>query len=213
MTWFVSFQVEPGDNPNHLRNTFKMLNPTLFLFLLYLLGFRAPLPTEAATLLYVKPTESTPCPGEPCHTLDEYAQNASQYFVSDTTVEFLPGTHNLSQPLCVSGINNLSLVARNAARNETVIRLSEALWFTNVSNLTFVDCNFSQSNGSIIVDTSHSVTFSGCDFPDSGKYWFYPLVAPLVYLGTSHNVDCKFCEGNVHQVVSMVTSHSSLKSM
>ena len=115
-----------------------MLNPTLFLFLFYLLGFCAPLPAEAATVLYVKPTESTPCPGEPCHTLDEYAQNTSQYFVSDTTVKFLPGTHNLSQPLYVSGINNLSLITRNATKNKTVIRLSEALWFTNISNLTLL---------------------------------------------------------------------------
>ena len=116
-----------------------MLNPTLFLFLFYLMGFCAPLPTEAATMLYVKPTEYTSCPGEPCHTLDEYAQNASQYFVSDTTMEFLPGTHNLSQPLYVSDINNLSLITRNATKNKTVIRLFEALWFTNISNLTLLD--------------------------------------------------------------------------
>ena len=184
-----------------------MLHPIL-LMLLPSLGFRTPLPTEAATVLYVKPTESTPCPGEPCHTLDEYAQNTSQYFVSDTTVEFLPGTHNLSQLLNISSVNNLSLVARNVARNETVIRLSEPLWFTNVSNLTIVDCDFSQSNTSIVVDTSHSVTFSDCDFPDSSKHWY--STNPLVYLVTSHNItftDCKFSEANVLQVVSMVTAH------
>ena len=90
-------------------------------------------------MLYVKPTEYTTCPGEPCHTLDEYAQNASQYFISDTSVEFLPGTHSLSQPLNISGVNNLSWVARNAARNETIIRLFEPLQFTNVSNLTLLD--------------------------------------------------------------------------
>ena len=90
-------------------------------------------------MLYVKPTEDTTCPGEPCHTLDEYAQNAPQYFISDTSVEFLPGTHSLSQPLNISGVNNLSWVARNAARNETVIRLFEPLQFTNVSNLTLLD--------------------------------------------------------------------------
>ena len=112
-----------------------MLHSTLLQLLLLSLGFPALFPAGAATALYVKPTESTPCPGEPCHTLDEYAQNASQYFVSDTTVEFLPGTHDLSQPLNISDVNSLSLVARNAARNETVIRLFEALWFTNASNL------------------------------------------------------------------------------
>ena len=112
-----------------------MPHPILLLFLLSL-GFPAPLPAGASTVLYVKPTESTPCPGEPCHTLDEYAQNASQYFV--TIVEFLPGTHNLNQPLYVSGANNLSLITRNATRNKTVIRLFEALWFTNISSLTLL---------------------------------------------------------------------------
>ena len=191
-----------------MTTTTRMFHAIL-LILLPSLGFPAPLPAEAATVLYVKPTESTPCPGEPCHTLDEYVQNGSQYFVSDTTVEFLQGTHNLSQPLNISGVNNLSLVARNVARNETIIWLSEHLRFTNVSNLTFVDCDFSQSNTSIVVNTSHSVTFSDCDFPDSGKYWY--STNPLVYLVTSHNVtftDCKFSEGNVLQVVSMVTSHN-----
>ena len=149
--------------------------PILLMFLLSL-GFPTPFPVEAATVLYVKPTESTPCPGEPCHTLDKYAQNATEYFVSDTTVEILPGTHNLSQPLYISRINNLSLVARNATRDETMIWLSELLRFTNVSNLTFVDCDFSQSNGSIIVNTSHSVTFSDCDFSDSVKYRYNQLV-------------------------------------
>ena len=32
-----------------------------------------PVPAGAATTLYVKHTEDTPFPGEPCHTFDEYA--------------------------------------------------------------------------------------------------------------------------------------------
>ena len=71
---------------------------TLLLLILLSLGLPALLPAGAATVLYVKPTKDTPCPSEPCHTLDEYAQNTSQYF-SGTTIEFLPGTHNLSKPL------------------------------------------------------------------------------------------------------------------
>ena len=71
---------------------------TLLLLILLSLGLPALLPAGAATVLYVKPTKDIPCPSEPCHTLDEYAQNTSQYF-SGTTIEFLPGTHNLSKPL------------------------------------------------------------------------------------------------------------------
>ena len=185
-----------------------MSHPILLLLLLLSLGFPAPFPAEAVTVLYVKPTESTPCIGEPCHTLDEYALNTSQYFVSNTTVEFLPGTHNLSQPLHISGVNNLSLVVGNTTmdENETVIRLYEALWFTNVSNLTFIDCDFSQSNGSIIVDTSHSVAFSDCDF-SANVY-----VNQIVSLVNSHSVtfiDCDFsgnAAGNIVQLTEE-TSH------
>ena len=127
----ISFQAQPEWN--------EMLHRTLLLLILLFLGLPALLPAGAATVLYVKPTEDTPCPGASCHTLDEYVQNASQYFVSDTSVKFLPGTHSLSQPLNISGVNNLSWVARNAARNETIIRLSEPLQFINVSNLTLLD--------------------------------------------------------------------------
>ena len=105
---------------------------TIFLLFLLSFGFPAPFPAGAATVLYVKPTKDTPCPSEPCHTLDEYAQYTSQYF-SGTTIEFLPGTHNLSKPLHISGIHNLSLLGRNVTRNETVICISraEALHFTH----------------------------------------------------------------------------------
>ena len=111
----------------------KMPYNTLLLLFLLSLSFPALLPAGAATVLYVKPTKDTPCPSEPCHTLDEYAQNATRYFVSDTAIEFLPGTYNLSKPLHISGINNLSLLVRNGTRNATVIWISrsEALHFTH----------------------------------------------------------------------------------
>ena len=104
---------------------------TLLLLFLLSLGFPVLLPAGAATVLYVKPTIDTPCPSEPCHTLDDYAQYATRHLVSVTAIEFLPGTYNLSKPLHISGINNLSLLVRNATRNATVIWISrsEALHF------------------------------------------------------------------------------------
>ncbi len=87
--------------------------------------------------LYVKPTEDTSCP-EPCHTLDEYVQNATQYFVSSTAFNFLPGTHNLSQPLNVSGVTNLALVASNGTVNITC-PYNSWLSFSEISNLTLED--------------------------------------------------------------------------
>ena len=180
-----------------------MPHPTLLLLLLLSLGSPALLPT--GSVLYVKPTEETPCPGDPCHTLDEYAQNATQYLVSDTTMEFLPGSHILSQPLNIRGISNLFLTARNDTRNETIVRLSEALWFTNVSNLTFVDCDFFNSSGSIDLHTSHSVTFIHCHL--SGWY-----INDTVHLITSRNVtfiDCTFSLNSaVDKIVWLELSHN-----
>ena len=112
-----------------------MPNNTLLLLFLLSLGFPAPLPAGAATVLYVKPTKDTPCPSEPCHTQDEYAQNVPRHFVSDTAIEFLPGTYNLSKPLHISGINNLSLLVRNATRNLTVIRISRPEAIDNVTTM------------------------------------------------------------------------------
>jgi len=101
---------------------------TLLLLFLLSLGFPVLLPAGAATVLYVKPTIDTPCPSEPCHTLAQYA---TRHLISVTAIEFLPGTYNLSKPLHISGINNLSLLVRNATRNATVIWISrsEALHF------------------------------------------------------------------------------------
>ena len=182
----------------------KMPHPTLLLLLLSL-GSPLLLPAGAATVLYVKPTEETPCPGEPCHTLDEYAQNSTQYFVSDATMKFLRGTHILNWPLNIHGINNLFLTARNATGNETIVRLSKPLWFTNVSNLTFVDCDFSNSNGSIIgLNASHNVAFIHCHF--TGRYMY-----ATVHLVTSHNVtfiDCTFSlNSDVNKSVWLEFSH------
>ena len=47
-----------------------------------------------ARTVYVKPEHYYhPCPGEPCHTLAYCEQRVPQYFVSNTTIVFLNGTH------------------------------------------------------------------------------------------------------------------------
>ncbi len=44
---------------------------------------------------YVTPTSDTPCPGEPCHTLSQYAEQDFKNFSSSTTLLFLSGDHTL----------------------------------------------------------------------------------------------------------------------
>ena len=119
-------------------------------------------------MLYVKPTEDTPCPpGEPCHTLDEYIRNITKYFVSRTTFSFLPGTHNLSRPVFVSNEHDLAMIAYNASADKPVVFCkpftitstdTTFLYFTNASNLTIHLLNFTHC-GYIGLD-SHSGALS-----------------------------------------------------
>ncbi len=118
--------------------------------LLFLLPAHGGEPTTAVQELYVKPTESTSCP-EPCHTLDEYVQNTTQYFVSNTTFRFLPGNHELGQSLNVNGVANLALVAVGGTANITC-RYTSPLSFTEISNLTLEDLTLSLCGTLVLTD-------------------------------------------------------------
>ena len=65
--------------------------------------------SSAASVYYVKPTPDTECPGNPCFTLSEYAQNVSQYFTSNGTFEFLPGNHSLDRDITVFDVSSVSI--------------------------------------------------------------------------------------------------------
>jgi len=128
----------------------------LLSLLLLFLAFPFPLPTKATSrILYVKPTEgNTHCPStaKACLTLDEYAQNTTEYFVSNTTFEFLPGTHMITQlqlPLQFANISNLALVSANWSHMlidcEGAGSRVEYLTFHMISNLTLRELNFTAS--------------------------------------------------------------------
>ena len=56
---------------------------------------------------YITPTPDTPCPGDPCHTLSQYAEQDFKNFSSNTTLVFLPGDHTLNH--IISFEHNLGL--------------------------------------------------------------------------------------------------------
>ena len=130
-----------------------MLHPTLLLLLLLLsLGFTTPTPAQADTILYVKPTEDTKCPGEPCHTLDEYLNETHhhEYFpYNNTIMKFLSGTHNLSEVFYFHHLTNLTMEATHLTMNETLIFCSDhrrLLTFNNgtqisIEGLRIVNCS------------------------------------------------------------------------
>ncbi len=83
--------------------------------ILFVLTLSMPM-SGAATTLYVKPTQDTRCPGNPCLTLSEYAQNARHYFTSNSTFDFLPGNHSLNTDITIVNVSGISLLGE---RNDT----------------------------------------------------------------------------------------------
>ena len=126
-----------------------MLHPALLLLLL--VSFTVPIPAQTDAILYVKPTEGTKCPSEPCHTLDWYVNetNHHEYFpYNNTLMKFLPGTHNLSEEFNFHHLTNLTLEATLPTMKETVIFCSDhakPLYFTygsqiSIEGLRIVNC-------------------------------------------------------------------------
>ena len=72
---------------------------------------------SATGVLFVKPTNDTPCPEQPCHTLEYYAQSWQLYLTSNTIVQFLPGEHILEgdwNKLGVHYVSNLTLIGSDS---------------------------------------------------------------------------------------------------
>ena len=64
---------------------------------------------RAHNTYYVKPTNDTQCPGEPCLTLSQYIQESGKYFISNTTMLFLPGEHQLDSTFLVENVASFAL--------------------------------------------------------------------------------------------------------
>ena len=77
----------------------------------------ATLAVSATGVLFVKPTNETSCPHQPCHTLEHYAQSWQLYLTSKTIVQFLPGEHVLEGDwnwLTVENVSNLTLIGSDS---------------------------------------------------------------------------------------------------
>ena len=92
--------------------------------------------STAPSIYYVKPTPDTKCPGNPCFTLSEYAQNASQYFTSTGTFHFLPGNHTLDRDIPIYKVSSMSFLGEqdNASQLLSWVSCTEPAFF----NLTQV---------------------------------------------------------------------------
>ena len=85
---------------------------------------------SSGAIFYVTPVEpSDNCPIDyPCHTLDYYAKESQHIFENETEVSllFLNGSHKLTEPLSVDGLERFEMVANSSdaeAHNKVVVHL------------------------------------------------------------------------------------------
>ena len=132
-------------------------------FILLLVTLTHSTVVSATGVLFVKPTNETRCPQQPCHTLEHYAQNWQLYLTSNTIVQFLQGEHDLEEDcnvLAVVNVFNLTLIGSDGvifdssplgipmATSRVSCRRGET-WFTfyNVTKLFIARLTISECGG------------------------------------------------------------------
>ena len=132
-----------------------MLAVKLLVFLFVVAGGK----TSDSHYYYVTAEEnSLDCPPfSYCHTLGEYVQQQHNIFTSNTTIEFLPGLHELNKngPILVTFVKNLTLVGSSSflespdgySYSDTVVFCTNYSGFffgfvteLTITNITFTHC-------------------------------------------------------------------------
>ena len=168
-----------------------------FTFPVILLGLGVVLVCDGATEYYVRPTDSSngTCPGEPCLTLLEYAEQVSEYFTSDVAIKFLPGIHKLNKSVSVSDVSNLSL---------------ESATFVTVDEPdTIIDCTQNDKLGvgaGFSFQDASDVSISGLTFVECVHV---PIAASLIFQNVS-NMHIKQVAVNTGMSLTNVFGHSTI---
>ena len=129
-------------------------------------------------VLYVKSNEQQKCPNSSiCHTLPFYSQNATFFFVSNTTFVFMKGEHKLENNVLVTGVSQIvfmSMFAYNHKNNDkATISCS-----TVTAGLQFINSSYVRVDGLVInVSCSSRPGIS-----------FYNVSSVNIYRSTIHNL-------------------------
>ena len=162
-------------------------------FLVFLL---LPLPSTPSTL-YVKPTNNTPCSPQPCLTLSEYIGNATRYFISNTTMIFLPGEHVFDAQANVADVNGFSMLAELEGTSKIICRGSKCggFYFENLLNLDVANLSFVSDSQSITMAHVLDFRLVSCTFANSSNT---ALIANDSSLWLEGNVFMNNLDGGVH---------------
>ena len=98
---------------------------------------------------HIIPNPSNHCATQPCLTLSQFAANSSHYLHSNTTLDFLPGIHNLSKIILML-VNVKYLIMKSVSStaivmctNDSNIHFSQSQSI-HITNLEFIGCGGNQ---------------------------------------------------------------------
>ena len=143
-------------------------------FTLILLSWSA----AAESIHYVRHNASSSgnCPLQPCLLLDQYIQESSKYFKTESTFIFLPGKHFLKTSLNITAVSNISFRGAQDNSHSTII-CSDAITATNVTSLEIKGLTFilslDQLNGqssSLVFISSQEVAIANSVFQNGSIY-------------------------------------------
>ena len=87
-------------------------------------------------IYYVKPDNlSASCNSLPCLTLNKYAAEQSQYFITGSTFLFLDGVHSTCTTILLRNVSSIILKGRSA--DSALCKINVAIHCENVTDLTF----------------------------------------------------------------------------
>ena len=139
---------------------------------------------------FVRPSENQTCPAQPCLTLNDYARQANQYFLDNTTFVFLSGVHRLDIRLRLENISNVSLIVLNEAQDDTI-----QVFLSPLVNITWVDCE--------------NIVISGLVFVLSGDSASRSFFSALVFQSTTCFLSQLILFGNGSLQSTAIRTHSS----
>ena len=120
----------------------------LSFWLLSAITLHCSISVTVAKEVFVTPSENVTCSSQsPCLTLNEYAREASEYFVDNTTFIFSPGIHHLDLQLILENISNVTFLGTYEVKEVTKIL------FNHRSKITWTNCmNIEVSHLVIIIN-------------------------------------------------------------
>ena len=143
---------------------------------LLLLAVTVLISTSAQQVSFVKTNESAfeHCPGQPCLTLEQYAQQGKTFFKTGTTFIFLPGNHTLESTVNLTSLSAVTFIANDSDSIVIIACRNAFIRCENVKNLTIRGLVFelltsSREYSALMFHSSTGILISKSSFQGSGK--------------------------------------------